>query len=73
MQGKINAITRIIANWWRGETKQIDGVYPGVRYSRHWTSIAVQRIYAHLKNNFVPYSCAVLTVILSTIINSALN
>ncbi len=27
-----------IKNWWVGEEYYIEGVFPGIRYKRHWTA-----------------------------------
>lgn len=27
-----------LRNWWEGEVYHIEGVFPGIRYRRHWTA-----------------------------------
>ncbi|WP_286339427.1 hypothetical protein [Ferrimonas sp. YFM] len=40
-----------IKSWWQGKKYTIEGVYPGVRYKRHWTSeFAHMTLRFYLKN-----------------------
>jgi hypothetical protein len=27
-----------LRSWWKGEEYHIEGVFPGIRYRRHWTA-----------------------------------
>ena len=31
-----------LQSWWEGEEYRIEGVFPGIRYKRHWTATMVR-------------------------------
>lgn len=46
----------ILKKWWQGEEYYIEGVYPGIRYKKHWSSAFVQNSIDHIVKNNIAYS-----------------